>query len=1509
MRDSPHVAATAMICGIGERMKRKELRKRAAALLLSIGVAVTQLLTWQPATMVVQAEESQTTGINQALLLYLDAKSLEGAPRDDAAALEAILAKTNEFDSSNITTYEIPEDSNEDRKSDIWEMISEMAEKTDENSLTVIAYSGHGGINMDGTSYLAAGGVNNIFAPELREQLDKLQGRVLVLISACYSGGTIMTASEFEDGQEVQGSFSDTAFIDEFLSHEYTVEEKRTEESSAKDASVKKNIEKATENSSAEKSKADTSKEKAEAETSETGKTTESAAADKTAEASAADKTTENAAADKTAEASAADKTTENAASGQTTEVSAAEKTTAEAAGEEKSSSESSKAGTTSADNSSAENDSVESTSAEYASEEKSITKAIDTDGVITKKVSFPKVKAAAVAADASGVQDAAGSASSEDKAVTSQSASSENSGSRQGNTESSQAATGSTGGENAGQGSAFSESGASSSTATDKDEAGKDSTGSSSASSSTEEGSSEKKAADEESAKTVKTVDPPRYYFITAANQQETGWSYVKTGGETVAVFGHAMGYDRNNSNYNVYAADTEATGGNSRSGYKGDGQITMAELENYFKNECALTSTPTIYPSGCEDVLFTYADNEEIGRPASFSCSIASKNVEVSENGEITVKAEVKNLTNHAIKIDGSVYALENRTYAYTTDSNLGKEANGYYENDDNCQILEPYDGSHTVSFTFTSEDFIDGISDGYRNPFCLKIWEYNDDNTMGNYGMLSFYTMMKDGQKDEIDADAFSLRSPMQLTAQSAEQDYTITNTNRSLSMQIVYDQLHADKYTNARCQLSLYCYDLGETVPDGLHIVKDAENYSDILEDKDGYEICSAEDAKETVFEDVTPTYDRVSRGDYDIRGSIYSYVMDTTGLKMGHYYALKFICYDEATEKNKAIYAIIMKTDAAEASVYQIPILEISYDAMNYFRIDKGIPAEKNWSEYYETAKRNVEAVGTNLQAALQANGIGRYDFQVYDWKVKTSSDPEDWVDMENTDVFSPGNTYRCTVQVTIDEKNNAVFTGDTQFTVDHHTVENVRLTDDSKTATFDIIHQIPSEETLAKATMELYHIENREVGEKVASDEKLHPGDQFIMVSGEKYPLVNAIYGAEMTDNMIKYRGIKYKIYQINELQKGEKTGYLVCATWKDEEDNCGCAQTPYVWNVQIKADEESKDGESGDSSSGGSSSGDSSSGDSSSGDSSSGGSSSGDSSSGSSSSGDSSSGGSSSGDSSSGSSSSGDSSSGGSSSGDSSSGSSSSGDSSSGGSSSGDSSSGSSSSGGSSSGSSSSGGSSSGSSSAGDSASENSSSGSDSAGGGASENSSSGNGSGGDTSSGNTPSGNATASGDKSKTAVTTASAGVGNVPITAVSAATDTQALSGTTAGSNNTGTSTAKTSQGKSSSSRSGQNTDDASTPKTSTTEESTDISTTEESSDAERSAIPSEGEQVSTDENDLAENRAGENEESQNTELKGQRLWIYLILIWILAVLLGFIIFILFKRRKNKEEEQR
>ncbi len=1412
-------------------MKRKELRKRAAALLLSIGVAVTQLLTWQPATMVVQAEESQTTGINQALLLYLDAKSLDGAPRDDAAALEAILAKTNEFDSSNITTYEIPEDSNEDRKSAIWARISEMAEKTDENSLTVIAYSGHGGINMDGTSYLAAGGVNNIFAPELREQLDKLQGRVLVLISACHSGGTIMTASEFEDGQEVQGSFSDTAFIDEFLSHEYTVEEKSTEESSAKDASVKKNIEKATENSSAEKSKADTSKEKAEAETSETGKTTESAAADKTAEASAADKTTEN------------------AASGQTTEVSAAEKTTAEAAGEEKSSSESSKAGTTSADNSSAENDSVESTSAENASEEKSITKAIDTDGVITKKVSFPKVKAAAVAAVASGVQDAAGSASSEDKAVTYQSASSENSGSRQGNMESSQAATGSAGGENAGQESAFSESGASSSTATDKDEAGKDSTGSSSASSSTEEGSSEKKAADEESAKTVKTVDPPRYYFITAANQQETGWSDVENGGETVAVFGHAMGYDRNNSNYNVYAADTEATGGNSRSGYKGDGQITMAELENYFKNECALTSTPTIYPSGCEDVLFTYADNEEIGRPASFSCSIASKNVEVSENGEITVKAEVKNLTNHAIKIDGSVYALENRTYAYTTDSNLGKVENGYYDNDDNCQRLEPYDGSHTVSFTFTSEDFIDGISDGYRNPFCLKIWEYNDDNTMGNYGMLSFYTMMKDGQKDEIDADAFSLRSPMQLTAQSAEQDYTITNTNRSLSMQIVYDQLHADKYTNARCQLSLYCYDLGETVPDGLHIVKDAENYSDILEDKDGYEICSAEDAKETVFEDVTPTYDRVSRGDYDIRGSIYSYVMDTTGLKMGHYYALKFICYDEATEKNKAIYAIIMKTDAAEASVYQIPILEISYDAMNYFRIDKGIPAEKNWSEYYETAKRNVEAVGTNLQAALQANGIGRYDFQVYDWKVKTSSDPEDWVDMENTDVFSPGNTYRCTVQVTIDEKNNAVFTGDTQFTVDHHTVENVRLTDDSKTATFDIIHQIPSEETLAKATMELYHIENRKVGEKVASDEKLHPGDQFIMVSGEKYPLGNAIDGAEMTDNTIKYRGIKYKIYQINELQKGEKTGYLVCATWKDEEDNCGCAQTPYVWNVQIEADEESNDGESGDSSSGDSSSGDSSSG------------------------------------------------------------SSSSGDSSSGGSSSGDSPSGSSSSGGSSSGSSSSGGSSSGSSSAGDSASENSSSGSDSAGGGASENSSSGNGSGGGTSSGNTPSGNATASGDKSKTAMTTASTGVGNVPITAVSAATDTQALSGTTAGSNNTGTSTAKTSQGKSSSSRSGQNTDDASTPKTSTTEESTDISTTEESSDAERSAIPSEGEQVSTDENDLAENRAGENEESQNTELKGQRLWIYLILIWILAVLLGFIIFILFKRRKNKEEEQR
>ena len=653
-------------------MKKGELKKRAAALLLSVGVAVTQLMTGQPGTMIAHAEESQTTGLNQALLLYLDASDLGGAPAKDAEALKAIFSKTNEFDESNIEIHKMPENSPQDDKSAIWEKISAMAENTDENSFTIISYSGHGNSNLDGTSYLAAGGVNNISAAELREHLDELQGRVLVVIHACYSGGMIMTASEFEDGQEVQSRFSDTDFMNEFLAQEYTPKKANTDESASKDASAKKAEEKKTEKASADKSAADKEKadqsktdrsaEKTSQQAADTEKSsTDSSSAEKAdgASSGSAEKAdgASSGSTEKADAASSGSSEKADAASSESTEKAdaassqAAEQAgTADAAVKKNTSQETSSTENKETQELSDVNATVESVQAKLAS------KMVEADSVIVRKSaalkeSSAKATSAEVSTEASTVQDEAGGASSEDK--NSETTDEENTGTER--------------------------------TASGQDAAGK----------------------------TVS--NPPRYYFLTASNQLETGWSQANLGTEMIAAFGHAMGYDRNNSDYDIYAADTETSSGrSSRAGYQGDGAITMADMEYYLKNQCSLTSTPTIYPSGNEDVLFTYEENA--GNPASFKCSIPSENIKVGSDGKIEVEIEIQNLTNCALNIDSGVYALERRTFAFTTESPdeyvTGQE--GYYASEYEPTEIEP-NSTAFAKFAFTSEDFADGISDG--------------------------------------------------------------------------------------------------------------------------------------------------------------------------------------------------------------------------------------------------------------------------------------------------------------------------------------------------------------------------------------------------------------------------------------------------------------------------------------------------------------------------------------------------------------------------------------------------------------------------------------------------------------------------------------------------------------------------------------------------------------------------------------------------------------------------
>ena len=953
-------------------MRVRALRKRIAAVCLGIAVSAAQLAVRQPGAIAVQAE---TTVKNQAMLVYLeDSQDLGQAMSGDAKALTAILANTNEFDESNIQSYELPLDSDIDKKTELWKRIHEMAEKTDENSFTVFTYSGHGNAVLDGTSYLAPGGVNNITAAELRSHLDELKGRVLVIISCCFSGGMIMPATALDEMQESPEAFSGEDFVEEFLSQ------------------------------------------------------------DAAANASSVSADDQEAAADTVSDDADKQETAANASSV-------------------------------------SEND-----------------------------------------------QDA------------------------------------------------------------DADTVGNETQTSGKTSS--------------------KTTNPPKYYFITAANQWETSYSNTVIGTELIASFGHAMGYDRNNADYHTFEADVSSLGESQGwDGYEGDSRITMGELAAYYKTECSLTSTPTIYPEESNDVLFTYGS--DAGHPATFLANLSTENVSVNADGTIEITPVLQNLTDQDIKLEAGVYDFSLRTFVYTTASSGrypdGEEiTDGYTAESGEGQehIVKAKDCVKDITFTFTADQFRDSTTDASRNPFCLKIWECTDTGEkISSYRSLSFFTVPEDSGQDAIDASAFAFKKPAQLKSKDVEADYTVTQTSSRLPMDIIYDREVGDKYSSAPCLLSLYCYDVGDNMetafPNGIQARKDEDGYSDVLTDDSGKSITLYEDSRETLFEGVRPTKERVVEGDYSRRGGIHTYVMDTSGLAVGRFYVLQAVCHDEVTGKDKSVYALIQRTSAEDAEEYQIPFFELTSDIFQTFRSNEGIPIGENWTENYSEDQLNVQGVGKRLQKTIQDAAGVNYDIKVTNWKRQSG---EQWESMQDTERFLPGQQYLCTIEVSVKDGVNATFTDATQYSLNWHAFESVYLSEDKKTASITIKHKIPSEEFLNAMKLEMFRTDGETVGEKVeTSDTTLHPGDKVILVYEDNLTYCNHT-GMKYTGKNVTYNGFSYKVYEISDLEKGAEKADLLFDVWKSGEGGCGCGQVLYKWTIYPKS-EDGKD----DSSDGGTDGGDSS--------------------------------------------------------------------------------------------------------------------------------------------------------------------------------------------------------------------------------------------------------------------------------------------------------------------------
>ncbi len=894
-------------------------------------------------------EETSTEHVNHAILVHLaEGYSLGTSPKEDAEATQTMLYNTDQFDESQdgIELYSVPENSDKDYKTALWEKIDAIAETTAENSITVFFYSGHGGGKVDGTACLGLGGSNDISAEELREHLNRLSGRVLVILSCCHSAGMIMPASAMNEIGEESAEVGN----EEYDPEKFLKEFQRVGESDL------------------------------------------------------------------------------------------------------------------GAEDDDAGNTDVESGSA-------------GTDG----------------------------------------------------------------------------------------------------------EGSSQ----------TVK--EPPQYYFIAAANRAETSIDAGKFGGEDNAVLGHALGYDRNNPKYHVYAADTTTLeGAESRAGYAGDGQITMHELADYYKKYIRISSSPVLYPAESDDVLFTY--QEEKGTPAVFTCTIPKENVTVDAEGNIKVTATVTNLTDHRITLGAGVYDRDMQNHAVTTanrgidiDGNELSKEDGYLDATGACNdgvpcVVEP-NSTKPITYNLQWDEFLDGVSDAAKNPFCLKVWDSTADvedsdvhGPIGSYCLLSFYTAAEDAEVDSIDASALSFKKPMQLKAEKAGDDYTVTKTSSRLPVEIVFDSEEQTKLTNAACTLSMYASDLGEELPDGIYVARQGDNEDEIgrLKDENGQVISSQAGDWTVVFENVQP--DHEGKGNGNERGSTYTYVMDTSQLEKGHFYALQVVCHDKTTDRDASVFAIIQRTDAASADEYQISEFLLTEDYWNNFLSVNGIPVDARWDDFLQDQEYYSDRIGDQLRKTLQDTVEGeKYTYAVTNWKKLISADPETWNDMGTTERFEPDGTYRCDIEITVNKGCNAVFTEGTAFEITKHALD-IDIQDNGKKAILTVTHYIPPQSSFDSMTVELHRAVKTEsgwdIGKAVAEkDESLRSGDTVILVPGQNCKTCDW-NGLTDTEKTLTWKDTVYKIYKVSDVKTGENSVDVGAVVWKEGEESCGCSSVLYSWTAYPKADD-----------------------------------------------------------------------------------------------------------------------------------------------------------------------------------------------------------------------------------------------------------------------------------------------------------------------------------------------
>ena len=176
----------------------------------------------------VMADSKAELKKNRALIIVSESENIVNGTKADAEALAATLRQTNEFrdcaDDDITIMYFADGDQDDANKEKVWTWINKTAKNQSDDSLTVIAYAGHGGYNNDGTSLLGIGGESDISAAELKSHTGVLHGKVMVTLLCCYSGAMIMPiagdSDEFAEPSALmeQAQLQSDKFASDFVS-------------------------------------------------------------------------------------------------------------------------------------------------------------------------------------------------------------------------------------------------------------------------------------------------------------------------------------------------------------------------------------------------------------------------------------------------------------------------------------------------------------------------------------------------------------------------------------------------------------------------------------------------------------------------------------------------------------------------------------------------------------------------------------------------------------------------------------------------------------------------------------------------------------------------------------------------------------------------------------------------------------------------------------------------------------------------------------------------------------------------------------------------------------------------------------------------------------------------------------------------------------------------------------------------------------------------------------------